>query len=164
MANATCHAMAWTIIRRATEGASMTAKIFTLAMGLGCVFAAASARSEVSGTDVQKLNPHHIEGHCEVCHALTQDDLESWFTFTSSKKKLVKGFNEVCRQCHGVKFGHGVGKVPKMNRENLPLDPDGLIACAVTCHNMHIKSEDSVQNEKHLRFPADRLCLSCHKG
>jgi hypothetical protein len=142
----------------------MTTRIFMSAIGLLYVLIATSARSESVAADDQKINPHNGDGHCEVCHALTQDDLQSWFTFTSTKRKLVKDFNEVCRQCHGVKFGHGVGKVPKMNREGLPLDSTGLIACAITCHNMHITSEDSVQNEKHLRLPLEKLCLSCHKG
>ena len=142
----------------------MSPKFLMAAVGLVCMLAATSVRSDVGVSDAPKINPHAGDGHCQVCHVLPQEDLQSWFTFTSSKKKLIKDFNELCRQCHGVKFGHGVGKVPKMNREGLPLDSNGLIACAITCHNMHVISEDSAQNEKHLRLPIVRLCISCHKG
>lgn len=136
-------------------------KPLVLAMGIAVVLAAGLARADEGGENIRKTSPHTVSGNCEVCHVMTEDDLRSFFTFPSNKKKLRKDFNETCRQCHGVQFGHGVGKIPKMNRDTLPLDAEGKIACAITCHEMHGNGDRS---GKHLRLPIDKLCLSCHKG
>lgn len=109
-----------------------------------------------------KVNPHTDTGNCDYCHVASEDDLNSWFTFPSTKRELRKDFNELCQQCHGMQFGHGVGKWSKVNLEKLPMDLAGNITCAVTCHNMHVKGSDRVQNRFHLRLPHQALCLSCH--
>lgn len=109
-----------------------------------------------------KINPHTGKGNCQFCHVASEEELASWFTFSSTKKALTKDFNAVCQQCHGVQFGHGIGKWTKVNRENLPMDSAGNIVCAVTCHNMHVNAADSRQNRFHLRLPHQALCLSCH--
>ncbi|MSM38070.1 MAG: cytochrome C [Geobacter sp.] len=109
-----------------------------------------------------KMNPHGTKGSCQICHVESEESLNSWFTLGSSKRKLKVDFDTVCEQCHGVDFGHGVGEKPTLNRENLPLDADKEIACAITCHDMHIQSDDPQQHHYHLRYPMTRLCLSCH--
>ena len=109
-----------------------------------------------------KINPHTDKGNCEQCHVASEEELNSWFTFPSTKKALRKDFNAVCQQCHGVQFGHGVGKWTKINLEGLPMDSQGNIACAITCHDMHAKSDDFKQSRFHLRLPQQALCLSCH--
>lgn len=106
--------------------------------------------------------PHVEKGHCDVCHIAAEDTLNSWFTFPSTKKQLKSDYNSLCRQCHGLDFGHGVGKHPTFNRAELPMDKDGKIACAITCHKMHIKSDDEKQTKYHLRHDQNTLCLSCH--
>ena len=134
-----------------------------LATGWVVVVLAGAAHADEAATPPSKINPHTRKGNCQLCHVATEDDLTSWFTFTSTKKKFRKDFNELCRQCHGVQFGHGVGKAPMMNTRDLPLDGEGKIACAITCHNMHVKSADLPQQKYHLRFPQRELCASCHK-
>jgi hypothetical protein len=42
------------------------------------------------------------------------------------------------------------------------MDIEGKITCAITCHDMHIKSDDRTQSRYHLRYEKNRLCLSCH--
>ncbi|GAM10656.1 hypothetical protein OR1_02945 [Geobacter sp. OR-1] len=130
---------------------------------LTSVASAASNDSRVENA-TKRVSPHGVEGSCHVCHAETEERLNRWslFSFGIYKKKLILDYNEVCRQCHGVDFGHGVGKTPRLNREMLTLDSEGTIACAITCHDMHIKSNDYIQNRYHLRFEKNRLCLSCH--
>lgn len=119
--------------------------------------------AEEAATPSAKINPHTGKGNCQLCHVATEDDLNGWFTFASTKRAFRKDFNELCRQCHGVQFGHGIGKAPSMNKLDLPLDAEGRIACAITCHNMHVKSDDMVQQKYHLRFTQFKLCVSCHK-
>ncbi|KAF0218289.1 MAG: hypothetical protein FD174_3042 [Geobacteraceae bacterium] len=118
---------------------------------------------DAASPPAEKINPHGDKGKCEICHVASEEDLNSWFTFSSTKKKLHKDFNALCRQCHGVEFGHGIGKPTKMNLEALPMDAEGKIACAVTCHNVHVKNGDPEQARYYLRLSKDRLCLSCHK-
>lgn len=109
-----------------------------------------------------KISPHGEDADCVVCHVASGVDLRSWFTLPSTKRKFKTDYNTLCRQCHGVDFGHGVGEKPALNRKGLPLDAKGTIACAITCHNMHIKSEDPTQNRYHLRTSRENLCFSCH--
>jgi hypothetical protein len=110
----------------------------------------------------KKASPHGVSGACHFCHVESEDTLNGWFVLPSTKKKLTLDYVAVCRQCHGVDFGHGVGRVPKLNREELPLDNNGKIACAITCHDMHVKSTDSIQSRYFLRLKGGGLCLSCH--
>ncbi len=109
-----------------------------------------------------KISPHGTDADCSVCHTASKADLESWFTFPWTKKKFKSDYNAMCQQCHGIDFGHGAGKKPALNRDGLRLAADGTIACAITCHNMHVKSDDPVQNKYHLRMSRDNLCFSCH--
>ena len=109
-----------------------------------------------------KTNPHGADADCSICHSASRADLESWFTFPWTRKKFKSDFNVMCQQCHGIDFGHGAGKKPAMNRDGLRLDAGGTIACAITCHNMHVKSDDPVQNKYHLRTSRENLCFSCH--
>ncbi len=136
----------------------------TLAGALMVSLLAVSSAAGETGSHPARVNPHSGTGNCHVCHVATEADLGSRFTSPSVKKKLLADSTRLCRQCHGVAFGHGVGKTPAMNRRDLPLDADGKIACAMTCHNIHVKSDDPVQSRYHLRLTRDELCLSCHKG
>ena len=123
---------------------------------------ASAADSRASSTD-KRPSPHGVAGQCQICHVEPEDVLSGWFTSGVRKRALVVDHNTLCRQCHGVAFGHGVEKEPETNDEGFPLAPDGTIACAITCHNMHIKAEDPVQNRYHLRAKQPTLCLSCHR-
>lgn len=109
------------------------------------------------------INPHGEGGDCSLCHLLSAKELSRLTAADAAKRRLRADFVAVCLQCHGVGFGHGVGKKPDMNRESLPLDKDGKITCAVTCHNMHLKDPLSPHQDRyHLRLPSERLCVSCH--
>lgn len=132
------------------------AAIFVVLMPVFCL------AEQSSLTNQPAVNPHMQSENCDICHVISQDDLNSWFTFPSTKKAMKKDLNSTCQQCHGVEFGHGIGKWTKLNRANLPLDSEGYIACAITCHDMHVKATDQHQNKFHLRAPSMKLCLSCH--
>lgn len=135
---------------------------FILIAALLVMTAGPGMAEEAGKAPTEKIYPHGEKGNCDICHVAPESDLNSWFTFGSTKKRLRSDFNGLCLQCHTVDMGHGVGKRPQMNRERLPLDSDGKITCAITCHDMHIKSEDQKQNHYHLRTTPDRLCHSCH--
>ena len=120
-----------------------------------------------------RVNPHTDAGDCAICHVAPADKLRGWFVFGSTKRELKGGLNQLCQKCHtiepdpadgslGVGIGHATGKKTAINRENLPLSSDGTINCATTCHNMHVTSDDRHQQLKHLRSPANTLCVSCH--
>ncbi|MBT0662790.1 cytochrome C [Geobacter pelophilus] len=138
-------------------------KMIALILWIVIPVSSAVSSEKMGAPTVKAPSPHGVAGKCQVCHVEPEDSLNSWFTFTSTKKKLTLDFNEVCRQCHGLDFGHGVGKKPALNRESLPLDSSGKITCAVTCHNIHIASDDPRQSQYHLRLIGAPLCLSCHK-
>jgi hypothetical protein len=133
-----------------------------LAFALLLVMAGPLGAEVTAVPGAEKGNPHGAKGKCEVCHQASEDTLTGWFTFSSTKKKMRMDLNSLCRQCHGVQFGHGVGKHTEMNLKGLPMDVEGKITCAITCHNMHVKSTDPVQSRYHLRLPKNTLCLSCH--
>lgn len=125
-----------------------------------------------SAEDV-KGNPHSDAGDCAQCHVAPAEKLRGWFVFGSTKREMKGDLNQVCKKCHtteppqdayslGVGIGHATGKKPVVNHQNLPLATDGTITCATTCHNMHITSDDRHQQLKHLRLPANSLCISCH--
>lgn len=107
-------------------------------------------------------SPHSDSGDCGLCHVASAEILRSWFVFGSTKRKLTRNPVEVCSKCHGMEFGHGIGRKPSVNHASLPLAGDGTITCATTCHSMHIRSDDSKQTFYHLRQPVDSLCISCH--
>ncbi len=137
-------------------------KIVALLLSILIIPLAAYALEGQDAPTGKRPSPHHSKGDCQVCHLETTETLNSWFTFGSTKRRLRLGFNEVCQQCHGLDFGHGVGKEPGQNLRDLPLDAEGNIACAITCHNMHIEAADPTQNRYHLREIFSNLCLSCH--
>lgn len=120
------------------------------------------AEEHSSAIPDKKLNPHAGKGNCQVCHVETEESLNAWSFFGSAKRRMKADHNAVCMQCHGMEFGHGVGKPPKANVDNLPLDEHGNIACALTCHSMHVKTNDQSQTYYHLRLPNNRICESCH--
>lgn len=108
-------------------------------------------------------NPHVSSAMCESCHVITAQDLASADVAAQKKRDLRGGVNGVCTQCHKVSLGHGVGKKPEMNTQQLPVGPDGAITCAITCHDIHlVKPETAVQRRYHLRLPHRKLCSSCH--
>lgn len=129
--------------------------------------------ADVCRADEVRINPHSDTGDCTVCHVASADKLRSWFTFGSTKRELKDDLNKICQKCHivqitspdgmlGIGIGHATGKKTKLNRASLPLAGDGTINCAITCHNMHVTSDDRQQQLKHLRLPSNSLCVSCH--
>ncbi|MSN26265.1 MAG: cytochrome C [Geobacter sp.] len=134
-----------------------TALLSSLLVSVGYCSAGDKTASEKFGA-----SPHTETGDCTICHLYSAETLRSWFVFGSTKKLLNGNLNEVCRNCHGSGFGHGVGKKTKVNHANLPLNHDGEITCATTCHDMHVRTEDQKQKYFHLRRPFDSLCISCH--
>ena len=121
----------------------------------------------------EKSNPHSEAGDCGICHVASAGKLRGWFAFASTKREMKMDPDQLCLRCHpvepthaggfiGVGKGHATGKKTPVNHENLPLSSDGTITCAITCHNMHVTSEDRHQQRKHLRLPINKLCLSCH--
>ncbi len=120
-----------------------------------------------------KVSPHSDMGDCGVCHVAPADKLRGWFVFTSTKKEMKHDMNKLCLQCHAVELahvggslgvgkGHATGKKPSINRQDLPLASDGTVTCAITCHNMHVSSEDRQLQSKRLRMSINSLCMSCH--
>lgn len=107
-------------------------------------------------------SPHNDNGDCTICHVSPAGTLRSWFVFGSTKRQLKDDLVEVCRKCHGSGFGHAIGKKTAVNHSRLPLDGKGEITCAITCHDMHVRTEDQKQTFYHLRLPFDALCVSCH--
>jgi hypothetical protein len=107
-------------------------------------------------------SPHNDNGDCTICHVYPAETLRSWFVFGSTKRQLKDDLVEVCRKCHGSGFGHAIGKKTAVNHSRLPLDGKGEITCAITCHDMHVQTEDQKQKFYHLRLPFDALCVSCH--
>lgn len=121
-----------------------------------------------------KISPHSDSGDCSICHVAPADKLRSWFAFGSTKREMKDDLNRTCQKCHtvqidtplgelGVGVGHATGKKPSVNHQNFPLAPDGTITCATTCHDMHVQSKDGHQQRKHLRAPANSLCIACHE-
>lgn len=107
-------------------------------------------------------SPHNDNGDCTICHAYPAETLRGWFVLGSTKRKLKDGPTDLCLKCHGSGFGHAIGKKTAVNHGDLPLDEKGEITCAITCHEMHVRTEDQKQKYYHLRMPFDSLCISCH--
>lgn len=96
-------------------------------------------------------NFHLSNVNCDNCHI----DIKN-------PKLLKDGPNRVCENCHpDVHPSHKVGVTAKLNRENLPLDEEGKITCAYTCHNVHPKSNSDFE-KKLLRMEVNKICFSCH--
>ena len=140
--------------------------VLTMILFLGTM--TLSAASSSGGTDsgppsLHGKNPHAVTADCSLCHVASMDKLRGWFVFPSTKRLLVSDPTTLCRNCHGVSFGHGIGKKPHMNRADLPLNADGTVNCALTCHDMHVSDvDDAAQQNFHLRLPHSKLCVSCH--
>lgn len=116
-----------------------------------------------AGVD-ERTNPH-IDGTCTVCHQATNEILtkENPSRNEAIQKRLMKtDLIGLCVGCHteALKNQHKVGIGTKLNRENLPLDHEGKITCATTCHDMHAKEPE--RSKKMLRHLQDVACLSCH--
>lgn len=136
------------------------------------VFAVLTFTVSVCATEDVKVNPHSDVTGCSVCHVASPEKLRGWFVFGSTKRAMKTDMNQLCLQCHtivpepegslGVGIGHAAGKKTAINHRNLPLASDGTITCATTCHNMHVTSDDRLQQLKHLRVPVNVLCVSCH--
>lgn len=144
---------------------SLDAAVMTLVI----LFLAAS----VPAADEVKVSPHSDSGDCTICHVASKDTLRGWFVFGSTKRELKDDLNQVCQKCHtvdpshaggfiGVGKGHATGKKPVINRKSLPLAGDGTVSCAITCHNIHVSSDDRSLQSKFLRMSVNDLCYSCH--
>jgi predicted CXXCH cytochrome family protein len=127
----------------------------------------------ISAADEVRVSPHSESGDCSVCHVAPKDTLRGWFVFGSTKRELKDDLNKSCLQCHtvepshgggflGVGKGHATGKKPSINRKDLPLSSDGTVNCAMTCHNVHVSSDDKTLQRKLLRMSVNDLCYSCH--
>lgn len=106
----------------------------------------------------QKETPEraHSKMACGTCHESHDGEIKMG-------SLLVRDPDSLCLKCHKPGKGdHAVGEVPKINRQNLPLGPDGKITCALTCHNVHTNSDDPVVIRGLLRLHPNELCLSCH--
>jgi hypothetical protein len=129
--------------------------------------------SAIQAAQEAPAGTHSDNGDCSVCHVAPESKLRGWFVSASTKKEMKDDLNTTCRKCHPIKpthagdffatgAGHATGKTTSFNRDKLPMAPDGTIACAITCHNMHVTSDDPVQQSKHLRLSPNVLCRSCH--
>lgn len=96
--------------------------------------------------------PHFSKDGCAACHV------------SHGSRQLIKDPNLLCKECHpdSHQNNHKVGIKTKLNRANLPLDSEGKIVCAYTCHDMHPKKDSDFQ-KRLLRTDPDTLCLSCHE-
>ena len=116
-----------------------------------------------AGVD-EKTNPHSEE-KCQVCHTAPNEVLtkENAAEAESVQKRQMRtDLVDLCVQCHKgrVESEHVVGVPTNLNREILPLDHEGKITCATTCHDVHTKDPGLVRGL--VRHPVDTLCLSCH--
>lgn len=141
--------------------------LYTVLMTLVVLFSC-SAACAAEGVNI---SPHSDAGDCAICHVAPEGKLRGWFVFGSTKREMKADLNQLCLRCHtvepthaggffGVGIGHATGKKPAVNHENLPLASDGTITCAITCHNVHVTSDD--RQLKRLRLPVNSLCMSCH--
>lgn len=108
--------------------------------------------SVVFSESVRESYPHFSKDGCKACH------------LTHNAKSLIKDPVTLCKECHPTAHAkdHRVGIKTKINKANLPLDGDGNIVCAYTCHNMHPEKGSAFENNL-LRTDPDTLCLSCHE-
>lgn len=140
-----------------------TSLIITVVYGCVSLLLCVVCGAATTTMDNTAINPHADNVDCGICHVLPKDELLRRDVASARKDELKGGPVEVCRQCHGIGFGHGVGKKPGMNRANLPLTASGTITCALTCHNIHlVDAQDARQKQYFLRLPSDKLCYSCH--
>ena len=114
-------------------------------------------------------NPH-LKRKCRACHSVPDELLasvgkgEGEGDYSGEARALKSDLNGICTGCHEPGKGdHAVGNVPGINKRHLPLDREGRITCAITCHDVHTKnSDDPVVMKGLLRLHPTDLCLSCH--
>lgn len=115
------------------------------------------------------VNPH-IGERCNVCHRAEVSLLAGIMEgrIKNGKQLLKAGvmktdLNSLCSTCHAGDGDHVVGVAPALNRYGLPLDHEGRMNCATTCHDVHVSEEsDSGMKRNYLRRPTNKLCFSCH--
>lgn len=128
---------------------------FPALLCLLAIFAQACMFFPSSGGKKEILNPHGRAESCNVCHSPDDDG-------GYSAGNLLFDLNSTCTNCHKKgRADHAVGLVPPINSYDLPLDEDGRINCAITCHNMH-PGED-MPFSGFVREVDGELCLSCHE-
>ena len=119
----------------------------------------------LSNTGVKKdFNPHEGD-NCNVCHVATVKILNSPSPSKKealSRQSMRTDLVRLCDDCHmASKWPHHLtGVKPKINIGDLPLDANGLITCATTCHRVH--TTDPELSRGKLRHSFDILCYSCH--
>lgn len=124
-------------------------------------------------TEKSPVNPHTEAGDCAICHVAPAEKLRSWFSLGTTKREMKADLNQICLNCHtvepthaggflGVGVGHAVGKKTALNKRKLPLAANGTITCAITCHNVHVMSDEKQARQKFLRLLSNELCVSCH--
>lgn len=114
---------------------------------------------------VDEMTNPHKSGNCQVCHLAPSDLLtkeKSSENELLQKKQMRTDSISLCTTCHkaAIESEHRVGIGTKLNKENLPLNHQGDMTCATTCHDMHTK--EPALTRYLLRKPFDALCLSCH--
>lgn len=151
------------IIRKHTDTGRIYMKMILFANLMTMIFLAnASYAGDPKALANFGPSPHSETADCSVCHVASLEKLQGWFVFDSTKKQLKNDSNEICQRCHGPNFGHATGKKTSLNRAGLPLSTNDTVTCAMTCHDMHILSDDKKQQFYHLRLPINSLCVSCH--
>ncbi|MEK7851887.1 MAG: hypothetical protein AAB275_08380 [Deltaproteobacteria bacterium] len=116
-----------------------------------------------AGVD-EKTNPH-IDRKCQVCHTAPDALLakENPADNEIPRRRLMRtDLINLCSQCHkaSAENEHVVGVETKLNRQPFPLDHQGRITCAITCHDVHTK--DTALGRFFLRQYPNSLCFSCH--
>lgn len=116
-----------------------------------------------AGVD-EKTNPHRNQ-KCQLCHTAPDELLAKEKPADNEivRRKLMRtDLINLCSQCHkaSAESEHMVGVETKLNRQNLPLDHEGKITCATTCHDVHTKTPGL--SIFFLRVDPTTLCFSCH--
>ncbi len=114
---------------------------------------------------VNEITNPHKDSNCKVCHLAPAELLTKEKPSASEllqKKQMRTDLTGLCATCHkaSLETDHRVGIGTKLNKTPLPLDHQGNLNCATTCHDVHIK--DPALSKKMLRDTFDALCLSCH--
>ncbi|MDT8318795.1 MAG: hypothetical protein RQ824_12535 [bacterium] len=118
----------------------------------------------------KKVERPHLKLQCNACHK-APDELLLRVKKGAGKggdqgeaRAMKSDLNGLCLDCHRAgNNDHSIAKVPKINNSNLPLDSDGRITCATTCHDVHTKNSVNTAVIKGLlRIPPEDLCFSCH--
>ena len=116
-----------------------------------------------AGVD-EKTNPH-MDQKCQICHTAPDELLKKENPADNEiilRRLMRTDLINLCSQCHkaSAENEHTVGVETKLNRQNLPLDHEGKITCAATCHDVHTKAPGL--SRFFLRVDPNTLCFSCH--